>query len=72
MTDLRSPLAVARDEYLEGKGALLWRKPSCNVHPIYLRNRIECAWIDGVTYAVTCIVDNRSKVAAPGWLKGKP
>ena len=71
MNDLRSPLAKARDEYLEGKGKPLWEDGYGSKH-IYLRNRIERAWLDGVTYGVVCSIDNRSKVAAPGWMKGKP
>ena len=67
---MKSKLAIAVDKYLYGKGKDLWwyywiGDPSCT------RNRIESAWLNGVTYGATECVDTRSKVAAPGWLKGK-
>ena len=68
---MKSQLAIARDQYLDGKGITLW----INAPPVgrmYARNCVERAWIDGVTYGVQASVDNRCKVAAPGWLKGKP
>lgn len=73
MSDLRSPLAIARDNYLEGKGKPLWEDGyGWKSKTIYLRNRIERAWLNGVNYGLVCSMDNRCKVAAPGWLKGKP
>lgn len=68
---MKSQLAIARDQYLYGKGMPLWSYgPMAGT--IWARNRIERAWIDGVTYGVQESVDMRCKVAAPGWLKGKP
>lgn len=68
---MRSPLAKARDLYLECRGRPLWQRAG-TLDSIYLRNRIERAWLDGVDYASAVLVDNRSKVPAPGWMKGKP
>lgn len=68
---MKSQLAIARDKYLEGRGAILCEKPF-PTHEYYMKNRIACAWIDGVTFGLTCSIDDRNKVAAPGWLKGKP
>lgn len=68
---MKSQLAIARDQYLDGKGIPLW----INAPPpgrMYARNCVERAWLDGVTFGVTASVDTRSKVAAPGWMKGKP
>lgn len=67
-----SQLAVARDQYLEGRGKHLWTDYWTSVPRFMRRNRIERAWLDGVTYAVVASVDNRTKVPAPGWMKGKP
>lgn len=68
---MKSPLAIARDDYLEGAGKPLWEHPWPG-NRFFARNRIQRAWIDGVAYAVVAITDNRSKVPAPGWMKGKP
>lgn len=68
---MKSPLAIARDQYLEGVGKPLWQRAG-TLDRIYLRNRIEQAWLDGVQFAVVASVDNRSKMPAPGWMKGKP
>ena len=47
LKDLRTPLAKARDAWLEGEG-----KQLCEGAPsgIYLRNRIEVAWLAGVVH----------------------
>lgn len=67
---MKSQLAIARDDYLEGKGFFLWHNgPDLPLR--YMRNRIEKAWVDGVTYGVTASVDTRCKVPAPGWMKGR-
>lgn len=68
---MKSPLAIARDSYLEYQGKVLWSEP-WPTHWTYARNRIERAWLDGVQFAVVASVDIRSKVPAPGWMKGKP
>ena len=67
---VKSQLAIALYKYLYGKGYFLWASwPGVVEHN---KARTMNAWLDGVTYGVTASVDTRSKVPAPGWMKGRP
>ena len=69
MKDHRSPLAIARDQFLEYAGKWSWLDP---VPPKYIRNRLEAAWLHGACYCDRASqLQPRAKVASPGWLRGK-
>ncbi len=68
---MKSRFAIDRDAYLMTEGRELWSNPWPS-GTRYAMNRIERAWLDGVRYAEAQKPAVRTKVAAPGWMRGKP